>query len=105
MSRRLAGMVTLSGTAKVMLRSWHSSTSYFELQLNGDSPQTSHTSPRAIFACPHSTHSGLRLNPGNRTCYHHPAAFECMEFEGARSPVRRPHLHSHVTDPVIDELE
>src|SRR5215467_3905658 len=57
-------IVTLSGTAYVMPRSWHSSTSYFSFNATV-LPQMSQTSPRAWFALPHRGHSTSRSPYGS----------------------------------------
>ena len=52
-------IVTFSGTAYVMPRSWHSSTSYFSFSPTV-LPQMSQTSPRAWFAFPQRGQSTSR---------------------------------------------
>src|SRR3954462_10816720 len=57
-------IVTFSGTANVMPRSWHSSTSYFSFRPTVF-PQMSQTSPRAWLALPQRGHSTSRSPYGS----------------------------------------
>ena len=57
-------IVTFSGTANVMPRSWHSSTSYFSFRPTV-LPQMSQTSPRAWLALPQRAHSTSRSPYGS----------------------------------------
>ena len=85
-------MVTFSGTAYVMPRSWHSSTSYFSFKPTV-LPQMSQMSPRASFGLPHRGHSTSCSPYGSATSV-------CPQFtHGLRrwcSPASRPHLHSQL---------
>ena len=83
-------MVTLSGTAKVMPRSWHSSTSYFSFRPTV-LPQMSQTSPRAWFALPH------RGQSTSRSPYGSAMSVAPQPLQGLRRwcrPASLPHLHS-----------
>src|SRR3954468_12803409 len=85
-------IVTLSGTAYVMPRSWHSSTSYFSFRPTV-LPQISQTSPRASFGLPQRGHHTSCSRYGWATSV-------CPQFtQGLRrwcSPASRPHLHSQL---------
>src|ERR1043165_9739782 len=52
LSQTTRRMVTFNGTAKVMPRSWHSSTSYLSLSPTGSS-HVSQLTARFSFTCPH----------------------------------------------------
>ena len=85
-------MVTLSGTANVMPRSWHSSTSYFSF-ICTVVPQRSQTSPRASLARPHD---GQITAP---SLYGSAISVVPQPSHLARrcsSPASRPHLHSQL---------
>src|ERR1700745_3648137 len=85
-------MVTLSGTAYVMPRSWHSSTSYFSFNPTV-LPQMSHTSPRAWFALPQRGQSTSRSPYGSATRV---APQLLHGFRRWCSPASLPHLHSQL---------
>ena len=94
-------IVTFSGTAKVMPRSWHSSTSYFSFSPTVW-PQMSQTSPRASLARPHRGQS-TSLSPYGIGDEGGPAV-------GARlaqvvQPDELAALALPVPDRVLDELE
>ncbi len=85
-------MVTLRGTAKVMPRSWHSSTSYLSFSPTV-CPQMSHTSPRASLARPQRGQS-TSLSPYGSTTSVVPQL-----AQGLRKwcrPTSLPHLHSQL---------
>src|SRR6188508_3843995 len=85
-------MVTLSGTAKVMPRSWHSSTSYLSF-ICTVVPHRSQTSPRASLARPHDGQITAPSPYGSATrTVPHPSHF----FRRCSSPCNRPHLHSQL---------
>src|SRR5919109_1836065 len=85
-------MVTLSGTAYVMPRSWHSSTSYFNLSATVW-PQMSQTSPRAWLALPQRGHNTSRSPYGSAT-----RVAPQLEHGFRRwcRPASLPHLHSQL---------
>src|SRR6185295_7506166 len=85
-------MVTFSGTAYVMPRSWHSSTSYLSFRPTV-LPQMSQTSPRAWFALPHRGHSTSRSPYGSAI------SVVPQLLHGFRKwwrPCSLPHLHSQL---------
>ena len=85
-------MVTLSGTAYVMPRSWHSATSYLSFRKTVV-PQMSQTSPRASLARPHRGHSTSCSPYGSATSmlpqFVHGWRMCCR-------PWSLPHLHSQL---------
>src|SRR5690242_19827184 len=85
-------IVTLSGTANVMPRSWHSSTSYFSF-ICTVVPHRSQTSPRASLARPHDGQITAPSPYGSALItVPHPSHF----LRRCSSPARRPHLHSQL---------
>src|SRR6266852_4723267 len=85
-------MVTLSGTAYVMPRSWHSSTSYFSFSPTVF-PQMSQTSPRAWLPLPQRGHNTSRSPYGSAT------SVAPQWLQGLRrwlSPCSLLHLHSQL---------
>src|SRR5215471_20072602 len=85
-------IVTLSGTANVMPRSWHSSTSYLSF-IETVVPQRSHTSPRASLARPHVGQITAPSPYGSATSVvPQPSHF----LRRCSRPCRRPHLHSQL---------
>ncbi len=83
-------MVTLRGTANVMPRSWHSSTSYLSF-IATVVPQMSQTSPRASLAVPHDGQITAPSPYGSATST---APQESHFLRRCSSPASRPHLHS-----------
>src|SRR6476646_2006653 len=85
-------IVTFSGTAYVMPRSWHSSTSYFSFSPTVF-PQMSQTSPRAWLALPQRGQSTSRSPYGSAT------SVAPQLLHGLRRwcrPESLPHLHSQL---------
>src|SRR6186713_2329269 len=85
-------IVTFSGTAYVMPRSWHSSTSYFSFSATVW-PQMSQTSPRAWLPVPHFGHR-TSLSPYGSQIRVWPQL-----LHGLRRwcrPCNLPHLHSQL---------
>src|SRR4051795_10966076 len=85
-------IVTFSGTAYVIPRSWHSSTSYFSFRPTV-LPQTSQMSPRASFGLPQRGHSTSCSPYGSAT------SVWPQLTQGLRRwcrPASRPHLHSQL---------
>src|SRR5689334_19284281 len=85
-------IVTLSGTAKVMPRSWHSSTSYFSF-IDTVVPQISQTSPRASLARPHVGQI-TAPSPYGSAMSVVPQASHFLRR--CSRPINRPHLHSQL---------
>src|SRR2546430_10612844 len=85
-------MVTLSGTAYVMPRSWHSSTSYFSF-IATVWPQMSQTSPRAWLAMPQRGQSTSWSPYGSATSV---APQFLQGFRRWCRPESLPHLHSQL---------
>src|SRR3990170_3684512 len=85
-------MVTLSGTAYVMPRSWHSSTSYFSLRPTV-LPQMSQTSPRASLDRPQVGQSTSCSPYGSATSV---VPHATHGFRRWCRPDSRPHLHSQL---------
>ena len=84
--------MTLSGTANVMPRSWHSSTSYFSF-ICTVVPQRSQTSPRASLARPHDGQITAPSPYGSATStVPQPSHF----LRRCSRPASRPHLHSQL---------
>src|SRR6186713_1818057 len=85
-------IVTLRGTANVMPRSWHSSTSYLSF-ICTVVPHRSHTSPRASLARPHDGQITAPSPYGSATStVPHPSHF----LRRCSRPASRPHLHSQL---------
>ncbi len=85
-------MVTFSGTANVMPRSWHSSTSYFSFSATV-LPQISQTSPSTMFGRPQRGQSTSRSPYGSAiSTLPQPA----HGFRRWCSPCSLPHLHSQL---------
>src|SRR5499427_4969581 len=85
-------IVTLSGTANVMPRSWHSSTSYLSF-IETVVPHRSQTSPRASLARPQFGQITAPSPYGSATSVvPQPSHF----LRRCSSPARRPHLHSQL---------
>src|SRR6187455_1313646 len=85
-------IVTLSGTAKVMPRSWHSSTSYLSF-ICTVVPHRSQTSPRASLARPHDGQMTAPSPYGSATStVPQPSHF----LRRCSRPISRPHLHSQL---------
>src|SRR5687767_1802391 len=85
-------IVTFSGTANVMPRSWHSSTSYFSFSVTVW-PHTSHSSPRASFSLPQFGHSTWP-SPYGSAVRMWPQLLHSLR-RWCR-PLSRPHLHSQL---------
>src|SRR4029079_15116385 len=83
-------IVTLSGTANVMPRSWHSSTSYFSF-IDTVVPQMSQTSPRAPVARAHRGQIQAASHDGSATSV---VPQPSHLLRRCSRPVSRPHLHS-----------
>src|SRR6185295_6615344 len=85
-------IVTLSGTAKVMPRSWHSSTSYLSFMATVV-PHRSQTSPRASLALPHDGQITAPSPYGSAMS----VVPQLSHFlRRCSRPVNRPHLHSQL---------
>src|SRR5205814_578114 len=83
-------IVTLSGTANVMPRSWHSSTSYLSF-IDTVVPQMSHTSPRASLALPQDGQITAPSPYGSAMS----TVPQLSHFlRRCSRPIKRPHLHS-----------
>ena len=83
-------MATFSGTAYVMPRSWHSSTSYLSLT-STVSPQMSHTFPATRLGRPHAGQLTSRSPTGSASSAAPHPVHGCRRWS---RPARRPHLHS-----------
>ena len=90
LSQTTRRMVTLRGTANVMPRSWHSSTSYLSLRPTGSS-QVSHVTGRFSLRCPHLPQWISRSPRGSVMIV---APQNVQGRPSLSSPTRRPHLHS-----------
>ena len=94
-------MVTLSGTAYVMPRSWHSSTSYFSF-IATVWPQMSQTSPRAMFggAAARAQHFPVAIRIGDQR-----RAAVAARLAQVLQALELAALALPVADRVLDELE
>ena len=81
----------MSGTVKVMPRSWHSATSYLNFRATV-SPHCSQALAALRFARPHSGHvTSVDFTPGETNFLPHPLQV-VLKFS---IPASVPHLHSH----------
>jgi hypothetical protein len=90
LSHTTSRIVTLSGTANVMPRSWHSSTSYLSFKPTGSS-QVSQVCGRFSFRCPHF---GQWISRSPRGSVMIVAWQKLQARPSLSSPTSRPHLHS-----------
>ena len=90
LSQTTRRIVTLSGTAKVIPRSWHSSTSYLSFKPTGSS-QVSQVTGWFSFRCPHLAQWISRSPRGSVIRV---APQKVHGRPSLSSPTRRPHLHS-----------
>src|SRR3712207_2056050 len=88
-SQTVSRILTCSGTANVMPRSWHSSTSYLCLSVTG-SPQTSHRLMTFLFRVPHEGQSTSSPDSGSTRMT---APHERQLDRRWCNPSRLPHLH------------
>ncbi len=82
--------MTLRGTANVIPRSWHSSTSYLSLRPTGSS-QVSQVTGRFSLKWPHF---GQWISRSPRGSVMMVAAQKVQGLPSLSSPTSRPHLHS-----------
>ena len=92
LSQTTSRMVTFRGTAKVMPRSWHSSTSYLSFSPTGSS-QVSQVMGVFSFRCPHL---GQWISRSPRGSMMMVAAQKVQGRPSLSRPTRRPHLHSQL---------
>src|SRR4051812_6066672 len=85
-------IVTLRGTANVMPRSWHSSTSYFSFKPTGSS-QVSHFTGTFSFRW---SHLGQWISRSPRGSVMIVDPQNVQGRPSLSSPTRRPHLHSQL---------
>src|SRR5579862_609217 len=92
LSQTTRRIVTFRGTAKVIPRSWHSSTSYLSFNPTGSS-HVSHVIGLFSFRCPHFAQWISRSPRGSVM------SVDPQKVQGRPSlsrPARRPHLHSQL---------
>src|SRR6185295_6201952 len=91
LSKIVSRMMTFSGAAYVMPRSWHSATSYFRLSCTG-SPHLLQNVTWFLFCVPHFEHITVGSEENGFTAIDAPQLLQVDR--SLSSPLRFPHLHS-----------